>query len=70
MRSYGGGRRRWPDAGETTGIVLLAVMGLWGVWFGVQSFITLWWPLNLAYLAAGGLVAGVSAAVAWAMLNR
>lgn len=45
-------------------------MGLWGVWFGVQSFITLWWPLNLAYLAAGGLVAGVSAAVAWAMLNR
>lgn len=68
-RGYGG-RRRLPDAGEWVGIVLLVVIGLWGVWFGVQSLITLWWPINLAYLVAGLAVAAVSAAVAWAMLNR
>jgi hypothetical protein len=65
-----GGRRRLPDAGEAIGIVLLAVIGLWGVWFGVQSLMTLWWPINAAYLVAGALVAGISAAVARAMLNR
>jgi hypothetical protein len=69
MRGYGG-RRRLPDVGEIVGMVLLAVMGLWGVWFAVQSLITLWWPINVAYFAAGALVAGISAAVARAMLNR
>ncbi len=69
MRGYGG-RRRLPDAGELVGIVLLLVMGVWGAWFGVQSLITLWWPINIAYFAAGALVAAISAAVARAMLNR
>ena len=69
MKGYGGGQRL-PDAGEAIGIVLLVVMGLWGVWFGVQSLITLWWPINLAYFAAGALVALISAAVARAMLIR
>jgi hypothetical protein len=68
-RGYGG-RRRWPDTGELIGIVMLAVIGVWGVWFGVQSLITLWWPINVAYLVAGALVAGISAAVARAMLTR
>jgi Ca2+/Na+ antiporter len=69
MRGYGG-RRRLPDAGELVGIVLLLVMGVWGAWFGVQSLITLWWPINIAYFIAGALVAAISAAVARAMLNR
>lgn len=69
MSGYGG-RRRLPDAGELIGIALLAVIGVWGLWFGVQSLVTLWWPINVAYLLAGALVAGVSAAVAVAMLNR
>jgi len=69
MNGYGG-RRRVPDAGELIGIVLLAVIGLWGAWFGVQSLITLWWPINVAYFMAGALVAGISAAVARAMLIR
>jgi len=65
-----GGRRRWPDAGELIGIALLGVIGLWGAWFGVQSLITLWWPINLGYFLAGGIVAAVSAGVARALLNR
>ncbi len=69
MSGYGG-RRRLPDAGEAIGLVLLAVIGLWGVWFGVQSLITLWWPINLAYFAAGAFVAAISAAVGRALLNR
>lgn len=66
---YGGGRGI-PDAGELVGILLLAVIGLWGAWFGVQSLVTLWWPINVAYFAAGETVALVSAAVARALLNR
>jgi hypothetical protein len=68
-RGYGG-RGRLPDAGELIGIVLLGIIGLWGVWFGVQSLIALWWPLNLAYALAGALVALISSAVAWALLHR
>jgi hypothetical protein len=58
------------DLGELTSLVLLAVIALWGVWFGVQSLLTLWWPVNVAYLLAGLAVAGVSAAVARALLTR
>jgi hypothetical protein len=63
-------RGRWPDLGELASVVILGVIAVWGVWFGVQSVITLWWPLNVAYLAAGLLVAGVSAVVARAVLTR
>jgi hypothetical protein len=63
-------RRRWPDFGELLSIVVLVVIGVWGVWFGVQSLLTLWWPLNVAYLVAGLVVAVVSAAVARAILTR
>jgi hypothetical protein len=56
--------------GELIGIVLLAVMALWGVWFGVQSFLTLWWPINLVYMLAGALVAVIATVVAGALLNR
>ena len=62
--------RRWPAGGEVIGIALLAVIGLWGLWFALQSLLTLWWPINAAYVIAGALVAGVSAAVAKAILNR
>jgi hypothetical protein len=58
------------DIGEVAGLVVLAVIAIWGVWFGVQSLLTLWWPLNAAYLVAGLLVAIVSAAVARALLIR
>ena len=67
--SYGGGRNL-PDPGEAIGVALLAVIGIWGAWFGVQSWITLWWPINLAYFAAGSIVALVSAGVARALLNH
>jgi hypothetical protein len=30
----------------------------------------LWWPLNVAYAAAGAAVALIAAGVAWALLNR
>ena len=71
MRSYGGGGRfRLPDAGELIGILLLAIIAVWGAWFGVQSLITLWWPINVVYLLAGAAVAIVSAAVARALLTR
>jgi hypothetical protein len=69
MRGYGG-RKRLPDAGELIGIILLAVMALWGLWFGLQSFLTLWWPINVLYAFAGAGVAVISAAVARALLNR
>jgi hypothetical protein len=70
VRPYGGSNRRLPDLGELLGIVMLAVMGAWGVWFGWQSMVGLWWPLNVAYAAAGGAVALIAAGVAWALLNR
>jgi hypothetical protein len=69
VRGYGR-RGRWPDAGELIGLILLAIIGLWGAWFGVQSVLTLWWPINVIYLVAGMLVMAVSAAVARAMLVR
>jgi hypothetical protein len=59
-----------PDAGEWLGIIMLAIIGAWGLWFGWQSLIGLWWPLNLAYAVAGALVALISAGVAVALLNR
>jgi hypothetical protein len=59
-----------PDFGELLSLVVLAVIGAWGVWFGVQSVTSLWWPLNVLYLLAGALVAAVSAAVGWALLSR
>jgi hypothetical protein len=52
------------------GIIMLGIIGLWGVWFGVQSVITLWWPLNVAYGLAGAIVAIISTAVGWALLRR
>jgi fatty acid desaturase len=63
-------RGRWPDAGELVSIILLALIAIWGLWFGVQSMLTLWWPLNVAYMVAGLVVAGVSAAVARAIVRR
>ena len=69
MRGYAR-RGRWPDIGELASIIVLALIGIWGVWFGVQSLMTLWWPLNAAYLAAGLVVAFVSAAVGRAILTR
>jgi hypothetical protein len=67
--SYGG-RNRLPDVGEIVGIVLLAIMALWGLWFGLQSFLALWWPINVLYALAGATVALICAAVARALLNR
>jgi hypothetical protein len=58
------------DFGEVVSLFLLGVIGLWGAWFGVQSMLTLWWPLNIAYLVAGLIVALISAAVARALLTR
>ncbi len=70
-RGYGGRNRRLPDAGEWVGLVLLAVIGAWGVWFAWQSLLELWWPMNVAYSVAGLLVAAISTGVAWALLvNR
>ncbi len=69
MRGHARGRR-WPDLGEFISVVLLAIIGLWGLWFGLQSLTSLWWPINGAYLAAGLTVAAVSAAVARAILTR
>jgi hypothetical protein len=70
VRPYGGSNRRLPDLGELLGIVMLTIIGVWGVWFGWQSIVGLWWPLNVAYAAAGGAVALISGGVAWALLNR
>jgi hypothetical protein len=69
-RGYGGRNRRLPDAGELIGIILLVIMAVWGVWFAWQSWLGLWWPLNVAYMAAGLVVALISLAVARALLNR
>lgn len=69
MRGYGG-RKRLPDVGELIGIVMLAVIGLWGAWFGVQAFLTLFWPINVIYALAGAVVACISAVVARAILTR
>jgi hypothetical protein len=69
MRGYGG-RKRLPDVGELIGIVVLAVIGLWGAWFGVQAWLTLFWPINVIFALAGAVVALISAAVARALLNR
>jgi hypothetical protein len=70
VRSYGGSNRRLPDLGELVAIVLLGIMVAWGLWFGWQSMIGLWWPLNVAYAAAGVGVALISGGVAWVLLNR
>jgi hypothetical protein len=64
------GPRRFPDLGEAVGVVLLGVIAVWGAWFGVQSMLTLWWPVNVAYLLAGLAVAAISTAVARALLLR
>jgi hypothetical protein len=69
MRGYGG-RNRLPDAGELIGIVLLGIIGLWGLWFGLQALLTLWWPINAFYAVAGAVVAFISAVVGRALLNR
>jgi hypothetical protein len=58
------------DPGEVISLVVLAVIGVWGVWFGVQSVLSLWWPLNALYLLAGLIVAGISTAVGRAILAR
>lgn len=72
MKPYGGNpnRLRLPDMGELLGIALLLIIGGWGVWFGWQAAISLWWPLNLAYAVAGAAVAIISVAVSIALLNR
>ena len=59
-----------PDFGELVAIILLSIIGLWGLWFGWQSMVGLWWPINIAYLAAGVIVTLISGGVAWALLNR
>ncbi len=59
-----------PDKGELLSLLLLAIIAVWGVWFGVQSVLALWWPLNVLYLLAGLAVAGISAAVGRAILSR
>jgi hypothetical protein len=58
------------DAAELISVFLLAVIGLWGAWFGVQSLLTLWFPVNVVYLLAGCVVAVVSALVGRALLRR
>jgi hypothetical protein len=58
------------DPAEILALLMLGIIGLWGVWFGIQSVVTLWWPLNLGYLLAGVLVAAISALVARALLSR
>jgi len=68
MRGYL--RTGWPDKAELVSLLVLGVISIWGVWFGVQSVLTLWWPLNLLYLAAGLVVAAISAAVGRAILIR
>ena len=69
-RPYNARRRRLPDLGELLGLILLGVIGLWGVWFGIQSLVTLWWPLNLAYGTAGAVVGCISFGVGYALLDR
>jgi hypothetical protein len=49
---------------------MLVIIGAWGVWFAWQSAVSLWWPLNLAYAAAGAIVALISVGVALALLHR
>ena len=69
MRGYVG-RGRLPDFGELLSLLFLAVIAAWGVWFGVQSLMTLWWPVNALYLAAGVIVFAIAAGVARAILIR
>ena len=38
--------------------------------FGVQSLLTLWWPINALYLLAGVIVCAIAAGVARAILIR
>jgi hypothetical protein len=40
------------------------------VWFGVQSLMTLWWPINALYMVAGAIVFAIAAGVARAILIR
>jgi hypothetical protein len=58
------------DLGEWVSLLFLAVIAVWGLWFGVQSLLTLWWPINAAYLLAGLIVAAISALVGLAILKR
>ncbi|MBV9169541.1 MAG: hypothetical protein JOZ81_05595 [Chloroflexi bacterium] len=69
-RGYSGRRGSGLDLAELISVLLLGVIGLWGAWFGVQSLITLWFPVNVAYLLAGLVVAGVSVLVGRALLRR
>ena len=69
-RFYAGRSSGRLDAAELISLVLLAIIGLWGAWFGVQSLITLWWPVNVAYFAAGLVVAVISTLVGRALLKR
>ena len=66
----GAARPRGIDLGEWVSLFFLAVIGVWGLWFGVQSLLTLWWPINAAYLLAGLIVAAISALVGLAILKR
>jgi hypothetical protein len=60
----------WPDRGEVVSLLVLAMIGIWGAWFGVQSLFALWWPLNVIYLLAGVGVAAIAAAVGRAIMSR
>ena len=64
------GRGRWPETSELIAIILLGVIALWGVWFAVQSLLTLWWPINVGYLLAGLVVALVAVGIARALIIR
>jgi hypothetical protein len=59
-----------PDKGELVSLLVLAVIGIWGVWFGVQSLLALWFPLNVIYLLAGLGAALIAAAVGRAIMSR
>ncbi len=56
--------------GEIVSLLVLAFIGIWGAWFGVQSLLTLWWPLNALYLLAGLIVAAIAFAVGRAIMSR
>ena len=62
--------RARAEPAELVSLLVLAVIGVWGAWFGVQSVLSLWWPLNMLYLAAGLVVAAISFAVGRAILSR
>jgi hypothetical protein len=41
-----------PSGTRSNGWHSTVMIAIWGGWFGVQSLMTLWWPLNAAYLVA------------------